>query len=127
MATVKGLRLVSGASSAPQSIPGLVGLWSTDAEQSVVPADLGIDSAELAEKARALGYEVEEVEWEREVVDEETGKPLTIAEIEEGIEHFSDDELATLAADERKGARALAEAEIERRAAGGEPEGEGDE
>jgi hypothetical protein len=77
--SVTGLRLLSAASSEPQAVPGLPGLWSTDPELSVVPADLGLDLAELQAQAEAMGFEVEEVEWER-VVEVEADEPELPAE-----------------------------------------------
>lgn len=126
--SVTGLRLLSAASSEPQAIPGLLGLWSTEAEQSVVPADLGADLADLKAQAEALGFEVEEVEWEREVtaavLGDDNDVEMKVSEIRERIEEFDTDTLARLASDSRKGAREAAEAEIERRAeAGGASQG----
>lgn len=121
--SVTGLVLASAASSEPQSIPGLPGLWSTDPELSVVPADLGLDLSELRSQAEALGFEVEEVEFERDVAVDESGEPLKVSEIEERIESFSDEELNDLLADERKGAVAAAEKEIARRAEAVDGEG----
>lgn len=117
--SVTGLVLVSAASSEAQAIPGLPGLWSTAPELSVVPADLGLDVDELRAEAEALGFGVEEIEWEREVVEVvevEAKAELTVQQIEEQIEGFSDEDLAALAQDARKGAREAAEAEIARRA-----------
>lgn len=112
---VTGLVLSSAASDEPQAIPGLPGLWATTPELSVVPADHGFDLDELTARAEELGLAVERVEWEREIEDE-TGAPLTLDEISERVESFSDEELAQLSADERKGARVIAERETARRA-----------
>ena len=114
--TVTGLVLVSASSSDSQAIAGLPGLWSTEPELSVVPADLGFAVETLADMAYAAGVEVETVEWEREAEAAEVEKAaLTVSEIEERIEGFSNEELDALSVDERKGAREAAEAEIARR------------
>lgn len=119
--TVTGLVLLSAASAEPQSIPGLPGLWSTEAELSVVPADLALGLDDLRAQAEALGLDVEEVEWERATAEDEEGKEMTAAEIKAGIADFSDEDLAALADDDRTTVAAAARAEIERRA---EPEPE---
>jgi hypothetical protein len=113
--TVTGLVLAEASSSEAQAIAGLPGLWSTEPELSVVPADLGLDAEELAHQAVDLGFEVRRVEWEREAVADADETKLTVSEIEERIESFTDEELDALASDERKGAREAAEAEIARR------------
>ena len=124
--SVTGLRLLSAASSEPQAIPGVQGLWSTEAELSVVPADFGLDVGELKAQMEDLGYEVEEVEFERATVEAEDveGGEMKVSEIKERIESFSDEDLQRLSNDSRKQAAAAARKEIERRAeAGGGAQG----
>lgn len=110
--TVTALVLTSAASSEPQSIPGLPGLWSTEAELSVVPADIGYDIGELSALAADLGFEIEEAEYERETVADDDETKLTVAEIEAGINEFTREELIALTSDDRKGAREAAAARL---------------
>jgi hypothetical protein len=102
---VTGLVLSSAASDEPQSIPGLPGLWATTPELSVVPADHGFDLADLTAQAQALGFEVEEIEWEREIqaAEDDEGNALLVSEIKAAIAEgsYSDDELRELLHDER--------------------------